>query len=303
MDFYKKIIRTQELRFKILAALRFIPDEFMIKLQYRIKTGRKLNLKSPRRYTEKIQWYKLYYRDPLMAQCADKYAVREFIKAKGLEHILNELYMKFDSPEKISFDNLPDKFVMKLSNGSNTNLLCTNKGELDIDEVKEKFRWFYVQSQTAAGREWVYNTKKESVIVVERFLEDTEQLGGIYDYKFMCFDGIPHYVICDVNRFADHHRNIYDMEWNNLHIASDCPCSDSEIARPEKFEEMVDIAKKLSQDFPAVRVDLYMVNGHIYFGELTFFPWSGYVKYNPDIFDFEAGDKFVLPELNQGKVK
>lgn len=267
----------------------------MIKLQYRIKTGRRLNLKNPRRYTEKIQWYKLYYRDPLMLQCADKYRVRDFIKSRGLEHILNELYIKFDSPDEISLEKLPEKFAMKLSNGSGTNLLCTNKNELDIEKVKNDFRDFYAESNAAAGREWVYNTKEKPVIVVEKFLEDSQQKGGIYDYKFICFDGVPHYVVCDMERFTNHHRNIYDTEWNDLHVGSDCPCSNVKIQKPEKLNEMLEIVKTLAKGFPTVRVDLYTVQGKIFFGELTFFPWSGYVIYDPDKFDFEAGEKFVLP--------
>lgn len=303
MNFYKKIIRSQKLRFKILSALRFIPDEKMVRLQYRIKTKRKLNLKNPVRYSEKIQWYKLYYRDPLMMQCADKYDVREFIKSRELGDTLNELYAKFDSPEDISLEKLPDKFVMKLSNGSGTNLLCSDKSKLDIDAVKKEFRSFYEQSGAQAGREWVYHTDKKPVIVAERFLEDPEQTGGIHDYKFICFDGVPHYVVCDVARFVNHRRNIYDMEWNDLRVASDCPCSDVEIPKPEMLDDMVEIAKKLAKGFPAVRVDLYMVKGKIYFGEMTFFPWSGYVVYDPDKFDFEAGEKFILPEANNGKIK
>ncbi len=303
MDFYKKIIRNRNLRFKILAALRFVPDDTMIRLQYKLKTGRKLNLKNPERYTEKLQWYKLYYRDPVMLQCADKYAVRKFIKSKGLESILNELYMKFDSPEDISFDALPEQFVMKLSNGSGTNLLCANKNNLDLEDVKKNFRLFYARNSAVASREWVYNADKKTVIVVEKFLEDPDQNGGIYDYKFICFGGIPQYVVCDVNRFSDHRRNIYDMDWNDLHVGSDCPCSDDAIPRPAKLEEMVEIAKILAADFPAVRVDLYLVQNQIYFGELTFFPWSGYVTFDPDRFDFEAGKRFILPEANNGQVK
>ena len=299
MNFYKKIIRNKQLRFKILSALRFVPDETMIKLQYRIKTGRKLNLKNPKRFSEKIQWYKLYYRDPVMMQCADKYKVREFVKARGLGHILNELYAKFDSPDDISLDDLPDKIAMKLSNGSGTNLLCADKYKLDLEKVKNNFRSFCAQSNAAAGREWVYNVDEKPVIVAEKFLEDPDQKGGIYDYKFICFNGVPYYVVCDIERFVNHRRNIYDIEWNDLHVSSDCPCSEVAIPKPGKLEEMVEIAKTLARDFPAVRVDLYMIQEKIYFGELTFFPWSGYVIYTPDEFDFEAGEKFILPEATK----
>lgn len=106
-------------------------------------------------------------------------------------------------------------------------------------------------------------------------------------------------MVCDIERFVNHRRNIYDMEWNDLHVGSDCPCSDVEIPKPEKFEEMTDIVKILARHFPAVRVDLYVIQGKIYFGELTFFSWSGYVIYSPDKFDFEAGEKFVLPEATK----
>ena len=250
MDFYKKIIRSKVLRFKILSLLRFIPDKPMIKLQYRIKTGKKLNLDNPERYTEKLQWYKLYYRDPVMMQCADKYHVREFIKSRGLEHILNDLYTTFNAPEDISFEPLPNKFVLKLSNGSGTNLLCTDKNELNLDEVKKQFTHFCAQSRTCAGREWVYNTSSDPIIVAERFLEDPDQVGGIYDYKFICFNGVPHYVVCDIGRFTEHYRNIFDMDWNDLHVASDCPCTALKIPRPEKLKEMAEIAKTLSKGFP-----------------------------------------------------
>ncbi len=294
MNFYKKIIRNKKLRFKILSVLRFIPDKTMIKLQYFIKTGRRLNLKDPKRYTEKIQWYKLNYRDPIMARCADKYLVREFVESRGLGHILNELYATFDNPEEISFDNLPNSFVLKLSNGSGTNVLVKDKGKVDIEEIKKEFESFVAQANAFAGREWVYNTDQKKTIVAEKLLCDTNQKNGIVDYKFLCFDGEPYCIAYDVDRFTDHKRNIYDIEWNNLNVSSDCECSNKEYDRPEKLDEMLDIARKLSKGFPAVRVDLYCVNSKIYFGEMTFFPWSGYVNFDPDEFDFKLGEKFVI---------
>lgn len=294
MNFYKKIIRNKKLRFKILSVLRFIPDKTMIKLQYFIKTGRRLNLKDPKRYTEKIQWYKLNYRDPIMARCADKYLVREFVESRGLGHILNELYATFDNPEEISFDNLPNSFVLKLSNGSGTNVLVKDKGKVNIEGIKKEFESFVAQANAFAGREWVYTTDQKKTIVAEELLCDTNQKNGIVDYKFLCFDGEPYCIAYDVDRFIDHKRNIYDIEWNNLNVSSDCECSNKEYDRPDKLDEMLDIARKLSKGFPAVRVDLYCVNSKIYFGEMTFFPWSGYVNFDPDEFDFKLGEKFVI---------
>ncbi len=299
MNFYKKIIRSRKLRFKILRFLRFIPDKPTLQWQYRMKLGRKLNLKEPKRYSEKLQWLKLYYRDPVMQQCADKYTVREYIESKGLGHILNDLYAVFQSPEDITLERLPDKFVLKLSNGSGTNLICTDKNTLDIEKVRQQFRDFYAQSGTSAGREWVYTTDKKPVIIAEKLLVDSSRTdGSICDYKFLCFNGKPCYAVYDVDRFTDHRRNIYDTAWNDLRVASDCPCGETDVPCPENLEEMLAVARTLCADFPAVRVDLYSLDGQIVFGELTFFPWSGYVQYDPDSFDFELGEKFILPQRN-----
>ncbi|MGN0571790.1 MAG: ATP-grasp fold amidoligase family protein [Candidatus Fimenecus sp.] len=288
------------MRFRILQILHFIPDKQMLELQYYIKHKRKLDLQNPQRYTEKLQWYKLYYRDPLMQQCVDKYRVREYVASKGLGAILNELYTVFETPEEITLHALPDKFVMKSSNGSGTNFLCKDKSLYTDAQVQSMFRDYLAQSSASVGREWVYSGLKP-VIIVEQYLEDpTQHNNDICDYKFLCFNGQPEYVVYDVDRFTDHKRNIYDTNWNDLHVASDCPCSDEVYEKPEGLDKMLEIARILSADFPAVRVDLYSIQGKIYFGELTFFPWSGYVQYTPDSFDFELGEKFILPEKNNG---
>ena len=297
MNGYKKIFSNKRLRFKILSMLRFIPDKQMLQLQYRIKHHRKLNLKEPKRYTEKIQWYKLYYRNPVMQQCADKYQVRRYVESKGLGHILNELYAAFASPEDICLDALPDEFVLKLSNGSGTNLIVSDKSKLNLEQVHQMFRDFEAQRGSSAGREWVYGGKQPSVIVAEELLKDPDRPhGDLCDYKILCFGGNPEYVVYDTDRFTQHRRNIYDTQWNDLHISSDCPCIDAEIPKPETLDEMLEIARTLSADFPAARIDLYSIRGKVYFGEITFFPWSGYVNYEPDSFDFEMGSKFVLPK-------
>jgi hypothetical protein len=300
MNSYKKIFRSKKLRFKILSALRFIPDKPMLKLQYRIKCGRKLNLKHPTRYTEKIQWYKLYYRDPVMQQCADKYLVREYVKSKGLEHILNDLYAVFETPEDICFDNLPDQFVLKLSNGSSTNLLVKDKHSLDLDQVKAQFRDFYAQSGASAGREWVYKTDRKPVIVAEQYLEDPANVNGsLRDYKILCFDGKPTYIICVDGRYTDQYCHVvYDTDWAKQDVIIGESSAAANYDRPEKLDEMLEIASILSKDFPAARIDLYCIQGKIYFGEITFFPWSGYMSFTPDSFDVELGNYFELPEGN-----
>ena len=295
MDLYKKVFRSKALRFRILSMLRFIPDKWMLRLQYRIKCGRKLNIYAPQRYTEKIQWYKLYYRDPLMRICADKYLVRKYIEDKGLEHILNDLYEVFTTPNDINFDKLPEKFVLKVSNGSSTNLLCTDKSQLDLQKVKRQFREYLIQSNSNAGCEWVYNDGNP-VIIAEKLMEDALQPNGtLRDYKILCFNGEPEFIICVDGRYTDNYCHVvYDTNWNKQDVVIGESSAAADYECPGNFEEMLQIARTLSADFPAVRVDLYSIQGKIYFGELTYFPWSGYMKFKPDEFDFVLGEKFTL---------
>lgn len=294
---YKKIIRSQKTRFKLLHFLSFLPDEIMINIQYRMKLGRKPNLKRPRRFTEKLQWYKLHYHDSKMTQCSDKYAVREYVMSKGLGHILNNLYAVYDRVEDISLDVLPDKFVMKTTNGSGTNYLCKSKSNLPIEEVRISLREWLNRDIYSSGREWAYKDIKPNIIVEELLETDNSAFEGINDYKILCFDGEAKYIVVDVDRQIDHKRNIYDTEWNLIEVSTDHPNVQKEMSKPDGLKEMLEIANTLAEDFPFVRVDLYWVNQKIYFGELTFYPWTGYVQFKPDEFDIALGDLFRLDKM------
>lgn len=295
MDEYKRVLRNKKFRYSILSCLRFVPDEMMLKLQYRIKFGRKLDLKEPKRFTEKIQWYKLFYKNPTMPRCSDKYMVREYIKEKGLENILVDLYAVYDRPDDIRIDQLPEKFIMKLSNGSGTNLLCRDKRSLIEKEVIQEFKDFLFKVKANLGREWPY-LKADSKIVVERLLEDESHINNaVNDYKIFCYDGKPEYVICISDRYSDQCNHlVYDTQWNKIRVSSENARINEDAPRPENLEEMLEIAAKLSEDFPFARIDLYSVAGKVYFGEITFYPWSGYMEFEPDEFDFILGEKFSL---------
>ncbi len=299
MNEYKNFFRSTKIRHLILSALRFIPDEQMIKLQYRIKMGRKLDLNNPKTYTEKLQWYKLYYRNPLLTQCADKHAVRDYLKSIGYEDLACREYGVYDRAEDIPFDSLPEKFVIKTTNGSGTNILCKNKSELHKEDVISEVNSWLKRDCFGLGREWAYKDIKPRVIVEEYLEDNTNEFEGINDYKFICFDGKVHYVVFDVDRYTDHKRSIYDADWNYLDIATDCKKLDNTIPRPDGFEEMKKVAEALSAEFPEVRVDLYWLNNRVYFGELTFYPWAGYVVFEPEQFDFELGEKFNLSEKQE----
>ena len=299
---YKKLIKNRATRVAVLKLFNFVPDIIMLKLQYRIKFGRKLNLNKPVRLTEKLQWYKIYYRDPLMIQCVDKYDVRTYVESMGLGDILNECYGVFDCVEEIDFDILPDQFVIKdtLGSGGNSVILVKNKAEMDRDKVKAKLRkWVRENNRVpSGGREWPYYSGKKHRILIEKYLAQPD--GDLPDYKFFCFEGKVQYVYF-MRNYTNNHDNgelgFFDREFNLLtaHRTDFRPILDQP-PKPEKYDEMVRIAELLSKEFPHVRVDFFCSNGKIVFGEFTFTMASGYITFEPDDFDFTMGKCFVLPE-------
>lgn len=282
---------------KIISMLNWLPDKTMLKLQYRVKLKRKLNLKAPKRFTEKIQWYKINYRTPVMRNCVDKYDVRDYVKSKGLENILIKNYGVYNSVNDIDFDALPNSFVLKSTDGSGgiNVAICNDKSKFDIAKNADAFNVGYKLTKKHPGREWAYVGLKHRIIVEDLLINEKNPEAGVDDYKIFCFNGEPKCIVVDTDRYILHKRNFYDVTWNNLKVTSDAPACDREIPKPENFNEMMQVAKILSKDFPFVRVDLYNVSGKIYFGELTFYPWSGYVPFTPDEFDFTLGELFVLP--------
>lgn len=289
---YKSIIRSQKLRFAILSCLKFVPDRIMLTMQYYIQLHRKLNWDNPRRFTEWIQCYKAKYRNSLMHQCVDKYDVRAYIKSKGLEDILIPNYGVFTSADEVDFASLPDSFVIKTTDGSGGQniVICKDKSKLDIPATISHLNSWKDKKSVNAGREWAYTGIKESRIIIEKYMENPANPdAGIPDFKILCFGGKPKYIIYDCDRYIKHKRNVYDTQWNRIYVESDCTQKDENIQKPKNLDRLLNVAKELSKDFPFVRVDLYDIDGVIFFGELTFYPWSGYVQFNPDSFDYELG--------------
>lgn len=292
---YKRIIRQQEVRFKILRTLNWVPDIIMLRLQYRIKMGFWPNFKHPTRFTEKLQLYKMKYRNPVMHQCVDKYEVRKYVESKGLGNVLNVLYGLYDSFEEIDLNSLPNKFVIKSTTGGGglNVIVVRDKSVCNWGEIRQKVNAWgcHEKGSVSSGREWAYSGVGKTRIVVENYLEDAKS-EGLTDYKFFCFDGKPYCVQVDTGRFDGHRQNYYDMQWQSLGVH--CTYPEGEVQeRPINFEEMKQVAIQLSSDFPFVRVDLYNVNGKVYFGELTFYPSSGYGKFHPDDFDKKLGSYFT----------
>ena len=280
--------------------LSWIPDGVMVCLQYRIKMGFWPKMRSPERYTEKLQLYKVYYHNPIMPHCVDKYDVREFVTNKGLNNILNECYGVYDSVNDIDWDSLPDQFVMKKTTGGGglNVIIVKDKESQDINDFKfVAKRWTKPRdNHLSTGREWAYFDIPKNRIIFEKLLEDKSNSDcSIDDYKFMCFNGKFRYLWVDKNRYSNHKRGFWDEHLNFLYnVSSDHDTFDIPPQLPDNIDLMIQIAEKLSEDFPYARVDLYNINGIIYFGEITFYPWSGYVKFHPDSFDFELGKHFDI---------
>ncbi|HAT4217986.1 ATP-grasp fold amidoligase family protein [Clostridium perfringens] len=300
---YKKIFKNRKIRQKILRCIAWLPDKTMLKIQYRIKFGRKLNLNNPKRFTEKLQWYKMYYKNPELIECVDKYDVRAFVEKKGLGNILVESYGVYSNSKKIDFNKLPDKFVIKdtLGSGGNSVLIIDKTKQLNFDKIRMVLDSWVMRNAHIkdGGREWPYYSGKQPRLLIEEYLEPDDKEIGLIDYKFFCFNGNVEfvYVMCDRKLGTSIKVGIYDRNYRKLNVRRvGDPELPTDIGKPQKFEEMITIAEKLAESFPHVRVDLYNNKGMIKFGELTFYNASGYMKYDPDTFDKYIGEKFKLPK-------
>lgn len=290
----KHIIKSQKLRHRLMRLGKFLPDSLMISLQYKILLGRWPNLKNPKRFTEWIQWYKIHYRDPKMLRCVDKYEVRGYIEEKGYGKYLNELYQICDVAEEIDFYKLPQKFVIKTTSGGNGDnvLIVKDKSKLNIKETIETVNSWLFKNYSDTSREWAYSeAAKNPKIIVERFLENGES--GLDDYKFYCFNGKHRFLSIDKDRYGNHTRAYFN---ENGEFLSEVTGNYNRVKEtpnlPDNISELIETAEKLATDFPFVRVDLYNVNNKVIFGELTFYPASGYSPYHPDHFDLELGAYF-----------
>ena len=293
--------KTRKSLYKIL---NLLPDKTVIRLQYYASLGRFPHLKNPKRFTEKLQWYKLNYRTPLMTQCADKYKIRFYLRDKGYADFSPTLYQVCDRFEEIDFDALPESFAIKCNNGSGTNIFVKNKAEMDKDSIAAEVATWKEVKTICTGREWAYQDIEPKIVIEELLVShDGTQKDSLNDYKFLCFNGEVKALWVDLGRHTDHRRNFYDLEWNQLDVVSDCPVTEEPVPKPYGLERMIEVASGIAKDFPFVRVDFYSVNQKLYIGELTFYPWSGCVQFTPDSYDFELGSYFTLPPVTKVKNK
>ncbi len=272
-------------------------DKIYLKLKYRAKTKKKLKLNEPKTFNEKLQWLKLYDRNPGYSVMVDKYRVREYIADKIGEQYLIPLIGVWDSSDDIDFGSLPDQFVMKCNHNSGLGMcICTDKSGLDFDKVRNEMAQGLKQNYYLTGREWPYKDVPRK-IVAEQFLKSDN--GGLTDYKIHCFNGAPKFILVCCDRFAESGltEDFYTAEWEHMQIKRpDIPNATAPINKPEKLDEMIKLAEKLSENIPFIRIDFYCENGKVYFSELTFYPASGFEGFDPTEWDNMFGEWLTLPE-------
>lgn len=279
-----------------------LSDELYLKLLYWTNMGKKLDLNDPKRFTEKMQWLKLNDRKTYYSKMVDKYYAKEYAAAIiGQEYIIPTIGV-WDSPRDIEFEKLPNKCVLKTTHDSGTIRIIDRSKGFDIDSIISYLEERQNRNLANLTREWPYQGVKPRIIA-EQYIEGTENASGDYelrDYKFFCFNGVVKCMKIDYDRFTCHHANYYGRNKERLPFGEKRFPSDETktIKLPMHFDEMLQLAEKLSKGMPFLRVDFYEVNDQIYFGEMTFYPASGLGAFEPDEWDYTLGSWLHLPVKN-----
>jgi hypothetical protein len=260
------------------ALIKRMPDRAFIYLYFLLRKKELLNLRNPKRFTHKIQWLKLNGNLERLAKYADKYAVREFVTDRIGGQFLVQLIGVYEKLEDIPFSGLPEQFVIKATHGCEFNFICRNKSEIDYRKLKSRINHWLEQNFYYAEREPQYRDIRPR-LMVEHLLQDGSD--GLIDYKFYCSHGEPQLIQVDTDRFVGHKSELKNLDWGRYPAAQvkNFDLVGDRVKKPKELPQMIEIARKLAQGFAFVRVDLYLVKGKIYFGELTFTPGSGLIEF------------------------
>ena len=270
----------------------YFSDKRYLLLIYKRKYGRRLNLKNPQAFTEKIQWLKLNWRYDILTKCADKYEARKFVEERGCPELLKELYGVYEKPEDIDINILPDAFVLKVNHGCKQNIFCKKKSELDWKKSLHSLNQYFKSNYYYPHREWAYKNIVPRVICEEHLTKNDETL---YEYGFYCYDGTPRLVEINEYNVGLQRVNMFDINLNLLDYEYAVPPLPSPLTKSPQFDKMIEYSKVLSRGFPFVRVDLINVNNRILFGEMTFYPLAGLATISPESFDSYLGSFLQIP--------
>lgn len=276
--------------------LEWLGNKNLVRILYKLQTGQTLNLDNPQTFNEKIQWLKVYDHNPLYTTLVDKQAVKGWVADKiGKEYVIPTLGV-WNSFDEIDFDTLPSQFVLKCTHDSGSVCICQDKNTFDKQAAKIQLTQALKRSGHWYGREWPYKNVPHKIIA-EKYMIDTKTQ-ELRDYKFFCFNGEPKMLFVASDRQNPNEEtkfDFYDLDFKHLPFTNGHPNSRKSIEKPHAFEEMKNLARTLSQNIPHVRVDFYEINGQIYFGELTFSHYSGFVPFEPAEWDKKIGDWLKLP--------
>ena len=270
-----------------------LDDEIYLKQVFKYLVGYELNLNNPKSFNEKLQWLKIHDRNPLYKSLVDKEKVKESVgKLIGEKHIIPTIGV-WDKFENIDFDALPEQFVLKCTHDTGSVFFCKDKTTFDFSAAEKKIRKALSTNIYWAGREWPYKDVKPRIIA-EKYIGE-----NLTDYKFLCFNGTPQYIFTCTERFSGTGLKVtwFDTAWNRLDFERHYPASSKKIDRPSQLQKMLEISRTLSEGIPFVRVDLYEKEDQIIFGELTFYPGSGFEEFNPEKWDYVLGECMQLPCL------
>lgn len=271
-------------------------DELYIRALWYYHMPFELNLRHPKRYNEKLQWLKLHDRNPMYTKMVDKYEAKQYVAGIIGERYIIPTIGVWDSVDDIDWASLPDQFVLKCTHDSGGLVICKDKKSLNIEDVKKKIQRSLEKDYYILGREWPYKNVPRRIIA-EKYMEDT-RTKELRDYKFFCFDGKVKALFIASERMTAGEETKFDFfneNFQHLPILNGHPNASVQPEKPHGFEEMKMLASKLSNNIPHVRVDFYEVDENIYFGELTFFHWSGFIPFKPDEWDFIFGSWIKLP--------
>ncbi|MEY8413830.1 ATP-grasp fold amidoligase family protein [Lachnospiraceae bacterium 62-26] len=277
---------------------KILPSRIMIPIYFEHHMNKKLNLKSPKTFNEKLQWLKLYYKNPAMTDLVDKIKVRDYIEERLGNEYLIPLIGVYDSFDEIDFTKLPNQFVIKCNHDSGSYILCENKETFDINSAKEKINYHLNQNYYYYWREWPYKNVKPR-IMIEQYMTNFEE-DSFDDYKFLCFNGkADNVMVCTGRREGNTKFRFFDKQWNfkRYNYSGLQEKEGYTIKKPPCIDKMFEIAEILAQDFPCVRVDLYCADEKVYFGELTFFPQAGFDSQLLDSTDKLWGEKIILKKI------
>ena len=274
---------------------KYISDKTYLKLLYETRIGKKLNLKNPITFDEKLQWLKLYDRKDEYTVWADKYEVRNYVAEKLGEQYLIPLLGVWNSADELKLDDLPEQFVLKCTHDSASVCICTNKKNFDWNAAMDKLQKSLNQNYYWHSREWPYKNITPRIIA-EAYMTD-ESGTELKDYKIYTFGGEPYLIQVDFDRFHNHRRNLYTTEWEYIDETIEFSKDPNvKIAKPEHLEEMLECSRKLAVGTISLRTDFYSINGKIYFGEITFYQEAGFAHFEHEEFAKKLGDQIKLPK-------